>query len=120
MLNSFSRKAKGFAKWALTLKKLMFAAGNCLMWGGAWQLDLLAAPAFWRPENWLQDWYGTIFYLPFNIAMDKQMAYCMFWVWIFVGAYMMCLPFFLASDEDKARAKAKIKGFGMKVRSLRK
>jgi hypothetical protein len=44
---------------------------------GAWQLDLLAAPAFWHTEYFVET-IEQPFLLPFNIPIHKQHAYVLF------------------------------------------
>lgn len=78
-----------------TIKKILLLSALTLIFSGAWQLDLLAAPAFWNWENWSAEYQSKIYYLPFNIPMDKQLAYCMFWVWIFIGIFLILLAFWI-------------------------
>lgn len=44
---------------------------------GAWQLDLLVAPALWNTNHFV-DTIEEPFYLPFNIPIHKQHAYVVF------------------------------------------
>jgi ABC-type cobalt transport system substrate-binding protein len=66
------------------IRLLLFGGGLSLFFGGCWQLDLLAAQAFWSLDGFILDRYKP-FLLPFNIPVSKQIAYCLFFSWILVG-----------------------------------
>jgi len=58
---------------------------------GAWQLDLLTAPAFWHLEYFVET-FDEPFLLPFNIPLHKQTAYVLFYGLMFLGFILTVLP----------------------------
>ncbi|MCJ7768631.1 hypothetical protein MUP79_09605, partial [Candidatus Bathyarchaeota archaeon] len=72
------------------LRLLLYSSGMSLFFGGCWQLDLLAAQAFWNLDGFILDRYKP-FLLPFNIPISKQIAYCLFFTWILVGLGIIML-----------------------------
>ncbi|MCJ7767997.1 hypothetical protein MUP79_06370 [Candidatus Bathyarchaeota archaeon] len=86
-LASFS----AYVSWLLglsTLRVFVFGGGVSLFFAGCWQLDLLAAQAFWSLDVFIRD-RDKPFLLPFNVPIKKQMAYCLFFTWIGIGLFMV-------------------------------
>ncbi|MCJ7559160.1 hypothetical protein MUO79_00900 [Candidatus Bathyarchaeota archaeon] len=82
-----------YVSWLLglsTLRVFVFGGGVSLFFGGCWQLDLLAAQAFWSLDVFVRD-KDKPFLLPFNVPISKQVAYCLFFSWIVVGLFMVIL-----------------------------
>jgi len=59
------------------LEFLWTVSSMVLFFVGAWQFDLLAAPAFWHTEYFVET-LEEPFLLPFNVPLDKQHAYVLF------------------------------------------
>jgi len=82
-----------YIAWLLglsTVRLFIFGGGLSLFFAGCWQLDLMAAPAFWNLEDFIKH-KDEPFLLPFNVPMKKQIAYCLFFTWIIVGLFMVIL-----------------------------
>lgn len=82
-LGALGTAVLGFSGYS-TVRLLVFSGGLSLFFGGCWQLDLLAAQAFWSLDVFIRD-KDKPFLLPFNVPISKQMAYCLFFSWIGIG-----------------------------------
>ena len=82
-----------YVSWLLglsTVRLFIFGGGLSLFFAGCWQLDLMAAQAFWSLDVFVRD-KDKPFLLPFNVPLSKQMAYCLFFTWIGTGLALVIL-----------------------------
>jgi len=82
-----------YVSWLLGLsaaRVFVFGGGVSLFFAGCWQLDLLAAQAFWSLDVFVRD-KNKPFLLPFNVPISKQHAYCLFFTWIGAGLFLVIL-----------------------------
>lgn len=86
------------------LRKILILLGQAFFWGGAWQLDLLAAPAFWHLAYFTEK-FNEPFLLPFNIPIPKQIAYCLFFIWMFIGFFLTIFALWLLPEIEMRRKK---------------
>jgi len=82
MWSSSRAKSRKICKWLNVHKRSIVAV--LLFMSGAWQLDLLVAPALWHLDDFIEH-YNEPFLLPFNIPIHKQMAYCLFFTLMGAG-----------------------------------
>jgi len=67
------------------LQKIGVLIGNILYFTGLWQLDLLSSPRIWDKN--------IVFLLPFNIPINGEIAYCLFYAMIMIGAVLVNLAY---------------------------